>query len=156
MRKRYQQGIPRVLQLARFSIGVELMTIRERTPAPAGKSVLLVEDDRDTRESLIELLDGEGYRVIAVGDGAEALAHLTRHRPCLIIADYVMPDMTGGDLVKAIKNSETLRDIPILILTAATKQMMGNIVNVPVLRKPITIDALLAVLRKHCGGRAAA
>jgi len=132
------------------------MPTRERTPPPVGKSVLLVEDDRDTRESLIELLDAEGYRTIAVENGAEALAYLSSHRPCLIIADFVMPDMGGGDLVKAVKGSETLRDIPIVILTAASKYMMGGDLSVPVLSKPISLNALLAVLRQHCGALTAA
>ncbi|HET6283757.1 MAG TPA: response regulator [Polyangia bacterium] len=128
----------------------------ETTPHPMAKSVLLVEDDRDIRESLIELLDGEGYLTIAVENGRDALAHLARIRPCLIIADYLMPDMNGTDLVKAVQGQETLRDIPILILTAASKHMMGGDVTVPVLTKPVTIAALLAVLREHCGIRSAA
>ena len=117
--------------------------------------VLIVEDDRDTRESLIELLDDEGYRTVAVANGQQALQHLVHMRPCLIVADYVMPDMTGGDLVTAVQNQQALRDIPMVLLTAADPTVLRN-VRVPVLRKPLDVDALLDVLRQHCGTRAAA
>jgi CheY-like chemotaxis protein len=117
--------------------------------------VLLVEDDPDIRESLIELIDAEGFGVHAVSNGQEALAVLARQRPCLIIADYVMPDMNGGDLAKAVKGHESLRDIPFVLLTAATSRMTGPM-NIPVLPKPVSIQALLAVLRHHCPQQAAA
>lgn len=119
------------------------------------KSVLIVEDDRDTRDSLIELLQDEGYRTVAVASGQQALQQLVHMRPCLIIADFVMADMTGGDLVTAVQGQEALRGIPIVMLTAADRYLMGN-VSVPVLRKPLDVDALLNVLRQHCGTRAAA
>lgn len=84
--------------------------------SPSKAVILLVEDEEALRETLSLNLEIEGYEVIAVGDGVEALAAVEKAHYDLIIMDVMMPEMDG------ITATETLRirnyDIPILILSA--------------------------------------
>jgi signal transduction histidine kinase len=79
--------------------------------------VLVVDDNADMRAYLVRLLADE-YRVVSAHDGADALAKARRSLPSLVVADIMMPVMSGHDLLKAIRGDETLRTIPVILLTA--------------------------------------
>jgi CheY-like chemotaxis protein len=114
------------------------------------KTVLIVDDDTDIRNGLEELLQTEGYYTMAVASGQQALATLNDQRPCLIIADFLMPDMNGIELAQALQSTPRHATIPMILLTAANKRSLGGQLTTPVLTKPVTIDALLRVLKEHC------
>ena len=81
-------------------------------------NILLVEDDKNMREALYEILDSAGYAVTATSDGTEALAHANGHLPHLVITDLVMPDKTGVEFIRSIRKSGgELSKVPILVLT---------------------------------------
>jgi CheY-like chemotaxis protein len=79
--------------------------------------VLVVDDNADMRAYLIRLLTDE-YRVVSAGDGAEALGKIRQLKPDLVVADIMMPVMTGNELTRAIRQDDSLRAIPIILLTA--------------------------------------
>lgn len=81
--------------------------------------VLLVEDERALRKVMELVLQGEGYDVMTANNGREALALLAQSRPNLIISDFVMPEMDGGELVRCIRADARLCDIPILLMSSA-------------------------------------
>lgn len=79
--------------------------------------ILVVDDNADMRAYLTRLLADE-YRVITAGDGEEALKKARRLLPSLVVADVMMPIMSGHDLLKAIRCDDALRGTPVILLTA--------------------------------------
>lgn len=80
--------------------------------------VLVVEDEEDIRELVRFNLEQEGFRVIAVEGGEQALAAVRQQRPALVILDLMLPDMTGLDVCRRIRSDATLAGLPIVMLTA--------------------------------------
>ena len=79
--------------------------------------ILVVDDNADMRTYLMRLLADE-YRVITAGDGEDALQKARRLLPALVLADIMMPVMSGHDLLKAIHCDDALRATPVILLTA--------------------------------------
>lgn len=82
------------------------------------KSVLIAEDEGFIVESLTFLLSRAGHEVRAVDDGAVALAEMTRRRPDLFILDIMIPTMNGFDVLRKLRATPGLEDVPVLALTA--------------------------------------
>ena len=80
-------------------------------------TILLVEDDRDVRAALAVVLADEGFEVLAVPNGFDALASLEGHRPDLIVLDWMMPVLDGAKFVRALRNEYHL-STPVLVITA--------------------------------------
>ncbi len=80
--------------------------------------VLVVEDNVKAVELLAAVLEAEGYRVLRAYGGAEAIEAARRARPDLVIIDLMMPDVSGFEVVQALRDSEQTARIPILALTA--------------------------------------
>jgi two-component system OmpR family response regulator len=88
---------------------------RQPRPAGATKRLLLVEDDRDLREALKDLLKGSGYVVDDHVDGNGALAAVAAHAYDLAIIDLVLPDINGLALLRSVRKSQPR--LPILVVT---------------------------------------
>ncbi len=81
--------------------------------------ILVVDDDRDIRDSLCIILERKDYKVRTAANGKEALAELRKKLPDLIILDVMMStDTEGFDLAYELKNDEKLGNLPIIILTS--------------------------------------
>ena len=80
--------------------------------------VLIVEDSEADRKFLEMLLERNGYRVTAAGDGVEALAAARRERPDAIVSDVLMPNMDGFVLCHAWMQDAELRAVPFIFYTA--------------------------------------
>lgn len=114
--------------------------------------ILVVEDDLDIRETVTEILREEGYAVDAVGDGLEALDYLRRQpAPRLVLLDLMMPGMNGEDLVRVLRNSPGLADIPVAVVSAARdlEERAEKMKAVAFLQKPISLAGLLALVEAH-------
>jgi CheY-like chemotaxis protein len=114
------------------------------------RSVLIVEDDLDLRQAVAELIEDEGYECRHASDGIEALAALNLERPDLLIADLVMPLMSGIDLLARLREHPSCRDIPVIAMTAANDRMLGVKLDVPVLQKPLDLSLLSKMLARDC------
>jgi CheY-like chemotaxis protein len=117
--------------------------------------VLLVDDDPDVRDLLAEVLRDEGHDVACARDGREALEILAR-RPdaCLILLDLYMPSMDGSEFRAIQRREARWATIPVVVMTAASD---GNararaLGAAGYLRKPMTLEDLLAVVARHCPG----
>jgi two-component system alkaline phosphatase synthesis response regulator PhoP len=82
------------------------------------KTILLIEDDRDIVELVRYNLEKEGYRVIAVGEGASGLAQLRKTPPDLLVLDLMLPKISGLEVCKEVRREPALNRLPILMLTA--------------------------------------
>ena len=111
--------------------------------------ILIVEDDRDIREFLGELLEAEGFTVVTVANGNQARTCLANEPlPSLILLDLMMPEMDGWAFCEELKNDESLTQIPIILLSGHTKvrQEAAALDAVGYLRKPFDMDRLLALI----------
>jgi len=82
-----------------------------------GATIVLADDNADMREYLSRLLR-ERYEVIAVGDGVAALAAVQERIPDLVLADVMMPRMDGLQLLKALRDNDPTRNLPVILLSA--------------------------------------
>lgn len=85
--------------------------------ARAGGQVLLADDNADMRDYVRRLLGGR-CEVRTVGDGSAALREMHERRPDLVLADVMMPEMDGFELLRQIRGDPALRDIPVVLLSA--------------------------------------
>jgi CheY-like chemotaxis protein len=116
------------------------------------RRVLVVEDDGLIRESLVEALEEHGYQVTGVGNGREALDALaTSPRPDVILLDLMMPVMDGRSFRDEQLRDPALAAIPVVVLSAASDVLRAGaeMRAAGVLRKPVTLRALLDELARH-------
>ncbi len=80
--------------------------------------VLLVEDDNNLREIFEMRLLAEGYDTVTAGDGEEALVVATKEKPSLIIADVMMPKLSGFEMLETMRSSPGMADTKVVLMTA--------------------------------------
>jgi DNA-binding response OmpR family regulator len=119
-----------------------------------GPSVLVIEDDEDIRASLLEFFDDHGYQARGAANGREGLTALTAGAlPCIIILDLMMPVMDGWTFrAEQLRRADVAR-VPVVV-TSAYKDVEDRIKGLQAtgfLPKPIDLDALLGIVRAHCG-----
>ncbi|MDB5746788.1 MAG: hybrid sensor histidine kinase/response regulator [Massilia sp.] len=116
-------------------------------PRP-GAQILVVEDDDFVRESMVESLQALGHRVAQAPHGEAGLRELERAQPDLIITDYLMPGMTGAELVRRAR--VLLPEVPMIIATGyadmkAIEEVIGDDM---LLRKPFQLAELAAIVER--------
>jgi CheY-like chemotaxis protein len=118
--------------------------------ADFSRSVVIVDDDAEMRSVLQELLELQGYRVLAVGNGHEALKLLSeKGAPALLILDRRMPVMTGQQLLALLQRHAALREIPV-VMVSATPEPAPPVGVQACLLKPFQVSELMDVVRQHC------
>jgi len=106
-----------------------------------GARILVVEDDPRVRASTIEALQDLDYDPISCGSGAEAIVIFESQQFDLVISDVIMPEMTGPELIKHLK--QTHDDFAVLFVTGYVGDgETGDLVGYELLRKPFTVGAL--------------
>ena len=100
------------------------MVTRRRSPQSVlsaspktGSSVLVVEDEQDVAELLRYHLAKEGYEVVVVGNGADALKRARETRPELILLDTMVPQLDGWEVCRRLKQDPETRAIPVIMVT---------------------------------------
>ena len=81
-------------------------------------TVLIVDDNATARETLVAILEGEGYDLQQAKDGIQALTVLKQIQPDLILLDVMMPAMDGFEVCRRIRATPQLAEVPIILLTA--------------------------------------
>lgn len=123
------------------------------------KPILVVEDEADIRETMVMLLEDEGYPVYSASNGKAALQILTHSSnilPGLVVLDFYMPEMDARAFLAALEVEQREKhfpDLTIVLVTAADSRARDGIEGktVAVLRKPIDIDEFLNIVEKYCG-----
>jgi CheY-like chemotaxis protein len=90
---------------------------------PSRRPVVLVADDSELVRRIAEnVLSAAGYRVVLAMDGERALAAARREIPDVVVLDLLMPHMTGFDVLREMKQSDRLRDTPVLVMSGVYKE----------------------------------
>ena len=82
------------------------------------KTILIVEDNELNMKLFHDLLEAHGYRTLQTKDGVEALRLAREHHPNLILMDIQLPEVSGLEVTKWIKEDDALKDIPVIAVTA--------------------------------------
>lgn len=118
--------------------------------------ILIIDDEPSfTRMVKLNLEKAGRYEVREENRALHAVAAAREFKPDLILLDVIMPAMDGGDVAAKIKNDSHLRGIPILFLTATVSVREAgkdglNAGGDLFLAKPISVDALIDVIHRHC------
>jgi CheY-like chemotaxis protein len=120
-------------------------------PTATGCLVAIIEDDAEFRNMLRELLEEQHYRVVAAGNGAEALERLRGEPvPNVILLDVSMPVMDGFDFLRFRNDDPRLAAVPVVLVTNAKPHERPTIGVNDVVRKPIDIDEILFAIKRYC------
>ena len=112
-------------------------------------TILVVEDDAEILESVRERLSQEGFLVRTATNGQEALDSLAHfEKPGLIVLDLKLPVRSGWEFLEAMRRSDSLVTIPVVIVSAYLGfPPMGAVAWV---KKPFKADHLIGLIREHC------
>lgn len=112
------------------------------------KLVLLAEDEYGNAEILRLLLEAEGFRVSVASNGKLALEQLAGEKPALILTDFMMPYVTGGELGQAVRANPLLEDIPIIVMSGTNEAVVRESFADydAFIEKPYAADSLLKLV----------
>ncbi|MBI5240887.1 MAG: Flp pilus assembly complex ATPase component TadA [Elusimicrobia bacterium] len=129
----------------------QLAGVREERCPAGGRTVLVVEDNKDYRSLVKVLLTSHSYRVMEAGDGRSALEQVERRRPDLVILDFNMPRMNGYEVLQELRSRLELRGLPVIMFTGAPNRQHLKSLNLEIsdfLEKPVTNARLLESVEK--------
>lgn len=111
--------------------------------------ILVVDDDLDIRETLLELLEVEGYSARGAANGQEALDRLRQARASVILLDLMMPVMDGFEFRKQQLDDPVLRDIPVIVVSAGgnCERSARELGAHGCVKKPLDVSKLLDSIR---------
>jgi CheY-like chemotaxis protein len=116
------------------------------------KMILIVDDEFSIVETLAEILTFTGYATVTASNGRTALEAARKQRPALILLDYMMPVMDGLQTLAGLRADADLRDIPVVMMTAAPMGIpRGRASWNTLLIKPFEADRLLDTIRTLIG-----
>ena len=86
------------------------------------KSILIIEDNTAIRENAIEMLELEGYIVMAAADGNEGVKMAEENLPDLILSDVMMPGLNGHEVFNELKKNKSTQSIPFVFMTSSVEK----------------------------------
>jgi CheY-like chemotaxis protein len=109
--------------------------------------VLIVDDDLATRELFANYLEPEGYAIVAVSSGTEAIEEARRLLPDLIVTDVLMPGPGGLQTLFVLKNTPETCEIPAIVVSGINPRVLGLMPAVAYLVKPVNRQDFLRAVR---------
>jgi len=120
------------------------------------KTILVAEDDPETRLILQQGLVRAGYRVIIAEDGEQALERFREYKPDLVLLDVEMPRLNGWEVLERLKSGWRSRKVPVMMVTGKTSdedKIKGYEMGVDYyVTKPFNIQRLLPIIRNLVSG----
>ena len=119
------------------------------------KSVLIVEDNELNMKLFHDLLEAHGYQVIQTRNGLDAVALAHQHKPNLILMDIQLPEVSGLEVTRRLKEDDALCEIPVVAVTAFA--MKGDEERIrsggcaAYISKPISVATFLDTVRRFIG-----
>lgn len=135
------RGQPPIPQLPGARLG-RLEGLREKT-------IMVVDDEADSRFLLRHYLEEVGCRILTARDGVEAMELARSERPDLITLDLMMPRMSGWEFLQKLKADNDLSEIPVVVVSIVARDGTGEILGAAdLLNKPVEREELLEVLQR--------
>lgn len=123
---------------------------RAQSPKPL---ILLIEDERAIRKVMAILFEGEGYQVVLAQNGREGLDLLPDLMPDVIITDYMMPELDGLELMRAVRDDDRVSGVPVLLMSSAyPADLPGHDLADQVFLKGGEVAALLNIVASMVDG----
>ncbi|MCK5043745.1 response regulator [Candidatus Pacearchaeota archaeon] len=112
------------------------------------KKILVVDDIKEDLDTIKSILEKEGYEVVAVDNGADALDNLTSNGIGLLLIDIKMPTLSGYDLLR-LAREKVNNNVPMIYITIVPQKEvdMDNIDGF--IQKPFTLNTLISEVKKH-------
>jgi CheY-like chemotaxis protein len=114
------------------------------------KHIMIVDDEEDHRLLLGDLLESKGYSISTAKNAKQALAQLSTQTVDLVITDFMMPEMNGLELIRAMAWKEWLNMIPVILLTANARENLEDLAKnagaFSTVFKPFDNKSLLALI----------
>lgn len=129
--------------------------ILEFTAYTMTKTVLIVEDNVLNMKLFQDLLHAHGVETVQVNNGHNAYDAIKHHRPDLVIMDIQLPEISGLEITKRLKNDDELADIPVIAVTAFA--MKGDEEKIrdggcqDYISKPISVSSFMGTVSKYLG-----
>ena len=125
------------------------------TRKASGVRVLLAEDDRALRRFLEVVLQRAGYEVIPAADGLEAMKIALSSNVDIVVTDAMMPNLSGHEFCRFLRNSQTLSHLPVILLSALErKEPSQDAAHVDAfLAKPVSGEGLIECIESLLAGR---
>ena len=127
----------------------------EPIPRPMTKTILIVEDNELNMKLFHDLLEAHGYKTLQTRNGREALALAREHRPDLILMDIQLPEVSGLEVTKWLKEDDQLKKIPVVAVTAFAKKGDEERIREggceAYISKPISVAMFLDTVRQYVG-----
>lgn len=121
--------------------------------ASPAREVLVVEDDPEINQLVGAYCEIAGFRYLCALNGADALAQVRDHHPAAIILDLMLPDLSGWEICRLVKNSDATHHVPVIILTALDNddsRREGFLCGAAdYLIKPFDPDRFMETLQRH-------
>jgi DNA-binding response OmpR family regulator len=108
----------------------------------------VVEDDAQLRLLYRRALQLDGFHVVSVGDGVDALRHIDDARPDVVVLDLGLPRLGGRDVHREVTGRVATRDIPIVVVTGSEAPDLDPRDFACILRKPVNIESLVSAVRR--------
>jgi two-component system, cell cycle response regulator DivK len=129
--------------------------IEEEAMDAKAKTVLIVEDNELNMKLFHDLLDAHGYNILETKDGMEALDIAREHHPDLILMDIQLPEVSGLEVTKWLKEDDTLKTIPVVAVTAFAMKGDEEVIRQggceAYISKPISVTSFLDTVRRFIG-----
>lgn len=122
---------------------------------PQQKTILIVEDNDLNMKLFHDLLEAHGYRILQTKDGMESLKLARQHRPDLILMDIQLPEVSGLEVTKWLKEDDELHTIPVIAVTAFA--MKGDEERIrqggceAYISKPISVPRFIETIKSYLG-----
>jgi len=124
----------------------------ERYPAEPKVTLLIVDDDEDTRAVLADCVADRGFHIVLARRGDEALALAQSARPDVILLDLRMPELDGFEVMRRLRADPATREIPVIVLSAEAIDRMELALEesgcVAAIKKPCSVEALVEAIER--------
>ena len=118
-------------------------------------TILVIDDDLDLQQMLRLMLQRGGYKVLTTGDGPDGLAKAKMIKPDMAIVDVMMPGMNGLETCRLLRAEPTIRDTPIILLTASDDPDLGakgrEVGATATIRKPFGSSNIIGAVEQALG-----
>jgi two-component system phosphate regulon response regulator PhoB len=114
------------------------------------RKILIIEDDNDILDITTTVLNLANFDVAGSNGTDDIIALVTLHQPDLILTDYMLPGLTGGQICRLIKDNKQTEHIPVILMSAYQRQAIdiGNFNYDAYIKKPFNIEHLVNTINK--------